>query len=318
MKRQNATSLDNVISEKRESKYVDFKEKFDPNQLEDWCEIIKDMIAMANSGGGWILIGVKDDGQPSNFDVSPVLSLGTAKITDQFVKYTGEQFADFHIQEASRKGHKIVAIHIEGVPIPLVFIRPGTYEIPPDKKQKTSFAKGTVYFRHGSKSEPGNTDDLRKSIERQLEDTRKSWLGNIRRIVSAPSSHKVVVLPQEVQETNTQAAYPIRIVDDEKAPAYRKVWDESPYTSPQEIVIGILKSYKHNKASFASEADMWTLYEARNTLVLDEEKAECLLESAINRHAPFFFWATHLSKKGYTTSYKELLGKENIPHRTWR
>ena len=42
---------------------------------------------------------------------------------------------------------------------------------------------------------------------------------------------------------------------------------------------------------------MWTLYANHKNLRLDDEKAECLLESSINRHAPFFFWAKFLPSK---------------------
>ena len=34
---------------KRESKYLDFKERFDPGSLGEWCELLKDLVAMANS-----------------------------------------------------------------------------------------------------------------------------------------------------------------------------------------------------------------------------------------------------------------------------
>jgi hypothetical protein len=98
-----------------------------------------------------------------------------------------------------------------------------------------------------------------------------------------------------VAESNLPIAQPVRIVDDPNAPAYRQVWDESPYKSPQEIVVGALKSWRRDKSSYASESDMWALYAARENLQLDEEKAECLLESAINRHIPFFFFAQLLS-----------------------
>ena len=36
----------------RESKYIDFKEMFDPDLARDWVEIVKDIVAMANSGPG--------------------------------------------------------------------------------------------------------------------------------------------------------------------------------------------------------------------------------------------------------------------------
>jgi len=91
-------TLDKVKEAKRESKYLDFKEKFDINQTQDWCEIIKDIIAMANSGGGCILIGARNDSTPSGWDVTPLLHLDPAQITDKIARYTGEQYADFEIQ----------------------------------------------------------------------------------------------------------------------------------------------------------------------------------------------------------------------------
>lgn len=45
-----------------ESTTVDFKTSFDPQSKGDWCELIKDIIAMTNSGGGSLIVGVADDG----------------------------------------------------------------------------------------------------------------------------------------------------------------------------------------------------------------------------------------------------------------
>ena len=41
--------------------------------------------------------------------------------------------------------------------VPLVFTRVGTSEIA-HGRQKTVFSVGTVYFRHGAKSEPGTSE----------------------------------------------------------------------------------------------------------------------------------------------------------------
>jgi hypothetical protein len=74
---------------KRESKYVDFKESFDPADKGEWCELLKDLVAMANSGGGIVVVGWNDKGQHSGKPVNAVLDLDPATITDKFVKYTG-------------------------------------------------------------------------------------------------------------------------------------------------------------------------------------------------------------------------------------
>lgn len=276
------------ILAKRESKRLEFKEKFDPNQSEDWCNIVKHVVAMANSGGGLIVFGVRDDGSPSEYDVSTFLGVDSAKIVDKIAKYTGNQFDNFIISEADREGAKIAVLRVNSVSIPMVFIQPGTYETE-DGKHKTVFSKGTVYFRHGAKSEPGNSDDLKKWFETELNHVRQSWLGNVRKVVYAPTRHQIQFVAPE------------------------KVWDESPYHSPQEIVIGALKSWRHDNTSYASESDIWTIYASRNDIELDQEKAECLLETAINRRAPFFFFAKFLYQQKLVEFIKIVAGNGTYP-----
>lgn len=263
--------LDRAILAKRESKRIEFVEKFDANQAKDWCELVKEIVAMANSGGGIILIGVRNDGSSFGEDVSAILQVDPAHLTDKIAKYTGEQFDEFTISEADRGGCKVAVLGIGSTSIPMIFTRQGAYDVG-GGRQLAAFAKGSVYFRHGAKSEPGNTVDLRKSIERELTRVRKGWLRNIRKLIYAPSG--------EVMESELGGAHPIRVVDDPNAPAYRQVWDESAYQSPQEILVGVLKSWRRDRSSYASESDILELYAHRNSLRLDEVKAECLLECA--------------------------------------
>jgi hypothetical protein len=42
---------------RRESKRVDFKKSFDIASTGEWCEMIKDIVTMANSGSGAIVVG---------------------------------------------------------------------------------------------------------------------------------------------------------------------------------------------------------------------------------------------------------------------
>ena len=231
--------LEKVKNAKKESKFVEFKEKLEINQAQDWCEVIKDIVAIANSGGGWLLIGVKRDGSPSGWDVTPILNLDPAQITDKMAKYTDEQFADFEIQEAEKRGQNIAAIQIQGVSIPMIFTQPGTYDIG-EGKQKTAFGKGTIYFRHGAKSEPGNSKDLKDCINREIEQVRKSWLGNIRKVVTAPSGYKVTVLPKEIVESEVPSATPIRLVNDLSAPVYRKIDPDKTHPYRQKEVLQLI------------------------------------------------------------------------------
>jgi len=114
---------------KRESKYIDFKGALDFSEPHAWCEIVKDIVAMANSGGGVLLIGLNNTGDPTGFDPQPVLDMDAAVVTDRIEKYTGVQFDGFSVSEETKKGNRLAAILVEGVSVPIVFTKPGTYAI---------------------------------------------------------------------------------------------------------------------------------------------------------------------------------------------
>ena len=63
MPRPQETSTERATRAKRETRSLDFKERFDPDSTADWTELVKDFMAMANSGGGLIVVGVCNDGE---------------------------------------------------------------------------------------------------------------------------------------------------------------------------------------------------------------------------------------------------------------
>lgn len=220
---------------KRESKTVEFKEQFDTDNDGDWLELTKDLAAIANIGGGIIVIGVKDDGTISGTDIRPVLALDGATICDKLAPYLGEDFDDFEVSAAIRGGASVAAIVIgPAEEAPLTFVRPGTYPDPrrPDR-QKSAFGRG-CYFRHGAKSEPGTREDLRIFINRRLETIRQDWLGGIRRVMTAPEGAEIVAIERSENDKGQRA---IRITTDENAPLYRAVDrdDTHPYRQTELI-----------------------------------------------------------------------------------
>ncbi len=216
--------IEKVLSARRESKHIEFKGALDFTIPSAWPEIVKDIVALANSGGGAIAIGLDNLGNPTNTDISQVLGCDPAAMTDHICKYTGVNFSSFEIMERSKDGRRIAIITISGVTVPVVFNKPGTYKVD-SKNQRTAFSAGTVYFRHGAKSEPGNTDDIRMVIERQIESMRKSLLKGVRKVVQAPLGSRILAYGPsvEIHESVSPTAKAIRIVDDPDAPAYRKI-----------------------------------------------------------------------------------------------
>lgn len=211
-----------ALARSTETADVDFKSEFDPGSLRDWLEILKDIAAFANSGGGLILVGLKDDGTPSGADISGLQSVDPADLGNRIHKYTGQHFAGVELLECEKSGHEVCAIRVSAVRVPIVFTRVGEFELP-DAKKKTVFALGTVYFRHGAKSEPGTSDDLRKFLEGEIEVTRRSWLDGIAKVVEAPTVSRFAVLPAEGAPTGPAGSLPMQLTTDPGAPAYYAV-----------------------------------------------------------------------------------------------
>lgn len=176
----------------KETRQVDFKESFDPTSATDWSNIVKDIIAMANSGGGVLIFGVTDDGQASSFDKDTILNLDPATISDKIFSYTNENFSEFKIKKIRIKNKDFGSILISEAETPIAFTRNGAHTVVRNK-QRPIFLKGTLYFRHGAKSEPADTSDLKRAIDRIINKTRKSWFDGVRKISNIGASDEIIV-----------------------------------------------------------------------------------------------------------------------------
>lgn len=228
-----------------ETRDVEFKQVFDPGSTRDWCELLKDMFALANSGGGVVVFGVDNGGTPLGTDVTALAALDPAKITDKIQAYTGLHFDDFRLVREEKNGQAVVCLELQEAATPLVPLRPGTYSAADGKGQERAFSVGVVYVRHGAKSEPANSTDLRRVIDRRVAAARRDLLRNVRRVVAAPVGSQVDVLvpakklaratltrpgpteevaphlPVDVRATTAPEATPVRITTDPAAAAYQ-------------------------------------------------------------------------------------------------
>lgn len=209
------SDLDRAICLCSETAAVDFKSAFNPGDKGEFLEIIKDILAMANSGGGIIVFGLLNDGSPTGGNLNGIASLDPAKITDAIYKYTDCQFSRFELWRRVKNGHEVWALVIDQTSVPIVFSQTGNY-LDSAGKQKNAFSGGMIYFRHGAKSEPGNSEDLRQFIERRLDSIRHEWLDGIGKVVEAPSGSVVQVLaPGDV----TNVAAKVRLTASLDAPS---------------------------------------------------------------------------------------------------
>jgi len=234
-------TLDEALAASDETQALDFKREFDSGSGAEWCELLKDIVAMANSGGGIILIGVEDDGSPSASPALPGGALDPATVDDKVCSYTGQHLSEVRVLAVEKAGHAVLAIEVPAARMPLVFTSPGTSPTG-DGRQRTAFGRGTIYFRHGAKSETGTTDDIRESFERELGNRREEWLGNIRRVVEAPTGSVVQIMPAEFGPAEDRSAVGVRLVHDPDAPAVPRWNPDDTHRYRQKELLSALKA----------------------------------------------------------------------------
>ena len=171
-----------------------------------WRELVRDLSAMANSGGGVIVVAATN--------------VEEELLHEKLEQQVDPEFEAFAVHEVTREGAAASAIVIDGViGSPLVFL--------PDRG---------MYFRHGARSEPANGDDVRDFILRQLEATRRQWIANIRHVMHAPDRAEVAIVETAERDEEGRPTL-IRLTTDPHAPLYGQVDPDQSHPYRQKEVI---------------------------------------------------------------------------------
>lgn len=210
-KKHITASIDDVLRADSELDDLDFKQAFDPDSAGDWLELLKDVVAIANSGGGFIVIGCLNNGHAVGVSDSLLKALDSATTDAKVFTYTGAHLKSVTATAHEKDGKPVVVVRIADAEYPMSFIKVGNYAIDGGKGQKTAFNQGNLYFRHCAKSEAAHPDDLRKFVDRKIAQVKEFWLAGIRQVVEAPTDTVVTVVPSEVRLSNASDAPSIKI-----------------------------------------------------------------------------------------------------------
>jgi hypothetical protein len=297
-----------ALGAKRESKSVDFKQCFDCESKGDWCEVIKDLVAMANSGGGIVVFGLGNTGEPVGFDCTRLAALDPADVANKIGPYIGSSNFAFSIVDLQKGGCDLVAFLVEPAATPYVFERPGSYTDPLGKP-KSAFALGTTYFRHNAKSEPGTNEDLRKIISRQVEQIRKELLKDLRKVVEAPAGSKIIV--SDISAGGTSIASAVRLGHEPSATVVRLTRSKEGVAGTlmhEEISDALLDEINNvlamNRLLFPGQNRFllgsqiyYRVYAERQHVQHSDAEVTQLLYAGIADYSPFLFWCSSLSDR---------------------
>jgi hypothetical protein len=214
---ETAALKNEVATVRAETDHIDFKSRFDPDAARDWCEIIKDIIAMHNSQGGAILFGLDSSGCDAGDATGLARPVDPADVINKVRKYTGQALHDFRVEDFERNGRTYRGWVIPAAEVPVPFKKPGTWKNA-DGRQDRSFSVGQVYFRHGAASEPANIEDMAAWKERVAASARQKMHEEMGKLVSVPGGHSVQIVPDGATVQVPSVADRVRVTDDPSAP----------------------------------------------------------------------------------------------------
>jgi hypothetical protein len=77
-----------------------------------------------------------------------------------------------------------------------------------------------AWFRHGSRTTPATREDLKRFMDRRLQEVRRRLIVDIKRVITAPAGSEIVAIERSENDAGEQV---IRITTDEHAPLFRAV-----------------------------------------------------------------------------------------------
>lgn len=249
--------LEDLVNRRMEAPQIEYKRWMPLTQKEERANIARHICALANLGGGYLIFGFEDDGQPAEPYPDDLAAYGQDAINAIGERHLEPQpHCEVHyITAASGKVYPVVRVPAHGL-VPVCAKRDGPHD---SKGQPTGIRAGVHYIRvAGPRSVPIDSPGLwRDLLHRCVLSERATLLNSIGQLFDKvqPGSagtnaldewlHLAVAAWQEV----STGAWPITLADNYTAFGFRLLRDDGQ--APKEIELPALKDAIRN-ASIAS------------------------------------------------------------------
>lgn len=242
----------------------DFKLAYNPADPLAQLGLVKDLIALANAGGGEIIFG-RSEAEIVGIE-TPAAALDSARLADAVARYAAP--ATVHIEHADTlldDGRILRTVRVAPVEYPIVMAVDGNY--PSSGRTQSAFRKGDMWTRHSSKTERATYEDLRAWIDRARQAERDAILGRINKVINLPDGAEIQIVPP--------AAVPA-------------------LDTPQRMLEYAAKRRQHNVSYVLTGDDLLWLFVNREDLKgkISPDELSLVVASALRRSPTLFWWLT--------------------------
>ncbi|MGP8163434.1 MAG: helix-turn-helix domain-containing protein [Acidimicrobiales bacterium] len=256
----------------RETRTVELMSRYDQGSAADRLGLVKEVVALANSGGGEIRLGVEEhgDGRPGIVVVSRA-HFDAASLRDLVDRYIAPDHIEVaaRFEDADRSDQHVVVIEVAPHETPpVVFSRDGKYRA--EGKDVAIFQRHTVVSRRGTKAELATRADHRGWIDAAVRAERRHILQNLGLVASLPVGASL----QVVRESGDVSSEPRVLLD------------------------RAVRSWRADPSKLLSRQDLLVLFLARKALTLDRLAGDLTLHRALRRRPTLWFWIDSIYPDG--------------------
>jgi hypothetical protein len=231
----------------------EFKQHLDLDRPDSMLKFVKEIVALANAGGGTIIVGVLDDGTAAHKPPAPIDPASLADKVDSFI-------SPDHLEVRVVPVEFSFSVVVPPVrQPPLVMSKDGTFGS--GKQQKSIFRRGDVYVRSGTKAQPATRQNYVDWAEELREQTRNQLLERLKFVASLP-------------EGATLAA----------------ISGEEEIDEPTALLSRSSRAYQLNPEKLLTANELLVLLQALDDLHPTDEQWEVLIQSALRRKTTLWFW----------------------------
>lgn len=285
-----------LLNYKEEDALVDYKVDFDFHgkekwmEQEKWLDITKDIMAFANTHGGYLVFGIRD----GTFDLVGLNENVVRTLTDTtLIQQKVNRYLDPPINSLRSKPFVKNEQQIVGLFIPVsagtthIISKDGSFSYTNSKKEETVFRKGTIYVRQSAGNHLVDSRDLDSIIDRRMAHFKESLLKNITQIVKSPVQSKVVIVSDdpsaEIEGEFVLGNGPNAILLEGRS------FTTTPKTVEEHIAAAASMFSKDN--STPADPILWDWYKDRHSINLSEEHRIIVAMFCIySTNVPLFFW----------------------------
>jgi hypothetical protein len=294
-----------VLGYREETTLVDFKLTF-ADEDEKWLDITKDVMAFANTDGGYLAFGVKD----KSFELMGLEAATCALLSDtnnwlqKLNRYVEPHFTALRCRTAE----------LDGKQFAVVFIPPSagrTHVVSKDATikgtQKVVLRQGTFYVRRSGAVHLADARDFDAVVDRRLDHVRSSLLDKIAQVVKAPADTDVIVVKKQAQQ-GLEQTFVVQDAADGVA-IKGQTFSISPKT-PEQAVAQWISMTAVNPGDVPSADTLWKWYRGRKTMELTRDQSLKVAAYSLLREVPFFYWLQECSADRIKEMLTELMERK--------